>query len=97
MNIVEKHITEIMIATGILPGRMGFQYIRDAIIIILINERALYNMKKYIYTELCKKYGKTSNSIQMSIVHSIKMSNNDYTIRELLGILYEKLRIKIEI
>lgn len=73
-NNIEIEVTNIMHDVGIPAHVKGHQYLRDAIMSVMINKEALIGVTKQLYPDIAKKYNTTASRVERSIRHAIEMA-----------------------
>lgn len=69
-----KYITDRMLNLGISANLKGYYYIRDAVMMSVLEMERLDKITTRIYPDVAKKYGTTSSSVERAIRHAIEIS-----------------------
>ena len=73
-NHVEALVTNIIHEVGVPAHIKGYQYLRDAIIIVVNNIDVLNQITKQLYPEIAEKYGTTPSRVERAIRHAIEVA-----------------------
>lgn len=87
-NSILDRITCIMHEIGIAAHLKGYEYIREAIIMSIIDVQKLDCITKILYPEIAKKYNTTASRVERAIRHAIEkawMRGNTKKIDEFFG------------
>ena len=71
---IENQVTRIIQEFGIPAHVKGYQYLRDAIIMIVKDPDLLGGVTKILYPDIAKKYNTTASRVERSIRHSIEIA-----------------------
>lgn len=69
-------ITEILCNLGIPTNLLGYEYLRFAIRIALIDRECLYGITKILYPTVAKEYKTSSSRVERAIRHAIEVAFN---------------------
>jgi two-component system response regulator (stage 0 sporulation protein A) len=72
-NLVSE-VTEVMHQIGIPPHVRGYQYIREAILMVVEDVSLLGAVTKELYPGIAKKYDTASNKVERGIRHAIELA-----------------------
>ena len=85
----ESIVTSIISNLGIPAHVKGYQYLRDAIMLVIEDIDIINNITRCLYPEIARKYKTTTSSVERAIRHSIEIAwsrNNDNEIvKEIFG------------
>lgn len=70
---IENQVTRIIQEFGIPAHIKGYQYLRDAIIMIIKDPDLLGGVTKILYPDIAKKYHTTPSRVERSMRHSIEI------------------------
>jgi two-component system response regulator (stage 0 sporulation protein A) len=59
---------------GVSPSLLGYKYITEAIMMVLLDESKLYAMVKCIYTDIAKKFDTKPTRVERAIRHAVERS-----------------------
>jgi two-component system response regulator (stage 0 sporulation protein A) len=85
---IEASITNIIHDIGIPAHIKGYQYLRDAILIVINNIETINQITKVLYPEVAKIYKTTPSRVERAIRHSIEVAwsrGNNRTIENIFG------------
>jgi two-component system response regulator (stage 0 sporulation protein A) len=85
---VEANVTNIIHDIGIPAHIKGYQYLRDAIMIVINNIETINQITKVLYPEVAKIYKTTPSRVERAIRHSIEVAwsrGNNRTIENIFG------------
>lgn len=85
---LEEIVTEIIHDVGVPAHIKGYQYLRDAIIMSVLDMDMLNSVTKILYPEVAKKYKTTPSRVERAIRHAIEVAwsrGKVDTIEELFG------------
>lgn len=82
MENYNDKIIILMRKIGINPAHRGYDYIKEAVSMVLANSNAIYGLTKYMYHDIAKMYNTTPSKVERCIRHTIdhpiiEMGNND--------------------
>lgn len=69
-------ITEILCDLGIPTNLLGYEYLRFAISIALIDRECLYGITKILYPTVAKEFKTSSSRVERAIRHAIEVACN---------------------
>lgn len=72
----KKVITELLYEVGVVPSTLGFEYIREALMMILKEPNYMHEVTKGLYPQIAQKYDSTGARVERAIRHSIEMAWN---------------------
>ena len=75
-DILEVKVTNIIHEVGVPAHIKGYQYIRDAIIMVVNNVEVINQITKQLYPELAKKHKTTPSRVERAIRHAIEVAWN---------------------
>jgi two-component system response regulator (stage 0 sporulation protein A) len=79
---LEFEVTRIFHNLGVPVHLRGYSYLREAIILVLKDEKLVGNLTKYLYPKIAKKYDITVASLESAIRHALitswKRGNREY-------------------
>ena len=87
-NSILDQTTSLMHEIGIAPHLKGYDYIREAIVICIIDIEKLDGITKMLYPMIAKKYNTTASRVERAIRHAIETAwirGNTKRIDELFG------------
>ena len=85
---LEEVVTEIIHDVGVPAHIKGYQYLRDAIVMSVLDMDMLNSVTKILYPEVAKKYKTTPSRVERAIRHAIEVAwsrGKVDTIEELFG------------
>ncbi len=71
---LETTVTEFMHELGLPAHIKGYQYIRTAIMMVVLDMDLLNYITKQLYPDIAKKYNSTSSRVERAIRHSIEVA-----------------------
>lgn len=71
---LEAKVTNIMHEIGVPAHIKGYQYLREAIIMVVENIELLNGITKELYPNIAEKYGTTSSRVERAIRHAIEVA-----------------------
>lgn len=71
---VEVEVTELLHDMGVPAHVKGYQYLRDAILMILDDFRLLTSITKDLYPQIAEKYETTASRVERAIRHAIELA-----------------------
>ncbi|MBO8125899.1 MAG: sporulation transcription factor Spo0A [Firmicutes bacterium] len=69
---VERKVVELVIQIGIPPSLKGYNYVKDAILIVLENPAYLTGVTKKLYPYIAEKYGTTAGVVERALRSAIE-------------------------
>jgi len=82
---LENSIYTILGSLGILPTYKGYNYIKDAVILILEDNNKINNVTKILYPILAERYNTTACSIERDIGYAYRAVYNEHRFKKILG------------
>ena len=85
---LEVEITDIIHDIGIPAHIKGYQYLRDSIIMSVVDGEIINSITKILYPTIAKKYQTTSSRVERAIRHAIEVAwnrGNTDTLNDLFG------------
>ena len=85
---IESRITQIMRDVGVPAHIKGYQYMRDAVLLVIDDIELISSVTKRLYPELAKRYKTTPSRVERAIRHAIEVAwtrGQVETIHELFG------------
>lgn len=85
---MESRITQIMRDVGVPAHIKGYQYMRDAVLLVVDDIELISSVTKRLYPELAKRYKTTPSRVERAIRHAIEVAwtrGQVDTIHELFG------------
>ena len=73
---LKERITNIMHDLGVPAHIKGYQYLRDAIIMVIEDLEMINGVTKLLYPDIAKKYKTTSSRVERAIRHAIEVAWN---------------------
>ena len=73
---LEVRVTNIIHDVGVPAHIKGYQYIREAILMVVENEDIINSITKILYPNLAKKYKTTPSRVERAIRHAIEVAWN---------------------
>lgn len=73
-NNLEALVTNIIHEVGVPAHIKGYQYLRDAIMLVVDDIEILNQITKQLYPEIAKKYKTTSSRVERAIRHAIEVA-----------------------
>lgn len=71
---LEEIVTEIIHDVGVPAHIKGYQYLRDAIVMSVLDMDMLNSVTKILYPEVAKKYKTTASRVERAIRHAIEVA-----------------------
>ena len=71
---MEVVVTEVIHQLGVPAHIKGYQYMRDAIIMVIKDMDAINSVTKILYPTVAKKYNTTSSRVERAIRHAIEIA-----------------------
>ena len=71
---LEMGVTAIIQKIGVPAHIKGYQYMRDAIIMVIKDMDAINSVTKILYPTVAKKYNTTSSRVERAIRHAIEVA-----------------------
>ena len=71
---LEAEVTAILHEVGVPAHIKGYQYVREAIIIVVQNMDAINAVTKVLYPEIAKRFGTTASRVERAIRHAIEVA-----------------------
>ena len=83
-NSINKKISKLLHDLGMPSHIKGYQYIRDAIILMHDDPNYFCSITKQLYPEIAKRYDTTSSRVERAIRHAIEVSwsRGDYDLMD---------------
>ena len=83
-NGIDRKISKLLHDLGMPSHIKGYQYIRDAIILMHDDSNYFSGITKQLYPEIAKKYNTTSSRVERAIRHAIEVSwsRGDYDLMD---------------
>lgn len=85
---LEKQITQVIRELGIPAHIKGYHYVRESIIMTVMDMNVLSFITKMLYPSIAKKYKTTSSSVERAIRHAIEVAfsrGNEESLAKLFG------------
>ena len=76
MNKVEEKITNIFITVGIPAHIKGYQFLREAIKLAIVNPEIINSITKKLYPTIAEKYSTSASKVERAIRHAIEVAWN---------------------
>lgn len=76
---MKKEIQNALLGHGIKPQLLGFQYLTDAVQLVVTDKAYKYNVHKLLYPEIAKNQNTTVCSVERAIRHAIHNAKLPYT------------------
>lgn len=73
-RILESEVTNIIHEIGVPAHIKGYQYLRDAIIMVINDIEVLNSITKSLYPSIAEKYDTTSSRVERAIRHAIEVA-----------------------
>ena len=71
---METNITMYIQQLGVPAHIKGYQYIRDAIMMVIDDMDAINSITKFLYPTVAKRYATTSSRVERAIRHAIEVA-----------------------
>lgn len=71
---LESSVTDIILQIGVPAHIKGYHYVREAIILCVMNPDMINSVTKQLYPEIAKKYSTTSSRVERAIRHAIEIA-----------------------
>lgn len=72
-----EYCTKLLINMGITPDKLGFEYLRKAIMLAVGDNTYLQKITKRLYPDIAKEYGVKSRDVERCIRFSIELAYNN--------------------
>ena len=82
---IELRLTPYIYNLGIPPHVSGYNYLRDAVIELLLEPAAQVGVTKYVYPSVAAMYGTTVHAVERSVRHAITSAWNCGGLRRVKG------------
>ena len=82
---IEFRLTPYIYNLGIPPHVSGYNYLRDAVIELLLEPAAQVGVTKYVYPSVAAMYGTTVHAVERSVRHAITSAWNCGGLRRVKG------------
>ena len=82
---IELRLTPYIYNLGIPPHVLGYGYLRDAVIELLLEPAAQVGVTKYVYPSVAAMYGTTVHAVERSVRHAITSAWNGGGLRRVKG------------
>lgn len=87
-SILDEHVTATLHELGVPANIMGYQYLKDAIILTIENREAVNAVTKILYPTVAKMHSTTSSRVERAIRHAVEkvwLTGNRYYMRRFFG------------
>ena len=74
LSTLEAEVTAILHEVGVPAHIKGYQYVREAIIIVVQNMDAINAVTKVLYPEVAKRFNTTPSRVERAIRHAIEVA-----------------------
>lgn len=94
---LEQQVTGIIRELGIPAHIKGYQYVRESVIMAVMDRNNLNYITKMLYPSIAKKYKTTSSSVERAIRHAIQVAFSrcqSETLTEMFGYMENARKIK---
>jgi len=94
---LDSIVTNILRNMGVPAHIKGYQYLREAIIMVVNDIDIINNITRNLYTEIAKKFHATPMSIERAIRNAIEISwgrGNIETVEEIFGYTVSGAKVK---
>ncbi|MGI6153891.1 MAG: sporulation transcription factor Spo0A [Christensenellaceae bacterium] len=71
---VEHRIMEILLALGMPPHLKGYQYLREAIRMVINDPSMIYSITRKLYPAIAEKFDATPTKVELAIRHTIEVA-----------------------
>lgn len=88
---MNKQTSTALKQVGIPPHILGYDYLGEAIEIVLADRKQLHSVTKELYPNIAKKFNSTPSRVERAMRHAIKLSFDHLTadeIEEIFGNTY---------
>ena len=75
-NLIEEKITNIFITVGIPAHIKGYQFLREAIKLAIVNPEIINSITKKLYPTIAEKYDTSASKVERAIRHAIEVAWN---------------------
>ena len=75
-NVIEEKITNIFITVGIPAHIKGYQFLREAITLAIVNPEIINSITKKLYPTIAEKYDTSASKVERAIRHAIEVAWN---------------------
>jgi two-component system response regulator (stage 0 sporulation protein A) len=73
-NDLENDVTDMIHEIGVPAHIKGYQYLREAIMMVVNDQEMLSSITKILYPSIAKKYQTTSSRVERAIRHAIEVA-----------------------
>lgn len=88
---LERFVTRLMLELGVPAHLRGYQYVREAIVLVERDMELVGSVTKLLYPEIAKKYQTTDQKVERAIRNAIEVSwkrGNSEVFEEIFGFSY---------
>lgn len=85
--VSRKNIQDALLKKGIKPQLLGFQYLTDAIELVLSDESYKYNVHNLLYPEIASREISSVSRVERAIRHSITSAKLPYSNRHFIALV----------
>lgn len=71
---VESVVTDVILLVGVPAHIKGYQYIREAIMLSMVDSQMMNSVTKVLYPTIAKKFNTTSSRVERAIRHGIELA-----------------------
>ena len=92
---MNKQISNVLKKAGVPSHLLGYEYLGEAIEIVLADRSKLHAMTKELYPSIAKKHSSLPSRVERAIRHAIKAGFYNLThgeIKEMFGNTYDRYR-----
>ena len=75
-KLLDERITNIFIAVGIPAHIKGYQFLREAIKMAVVNPEIINSITKRLYPEVAERFGTSASKVERAIRHAIEVAWN---------------------
>lgn len=87
IRLLEERISNIFLSVGIPPHIKGYPYLREGVMLAVINPDIINNITKQLYPMIGDKFGTTPSKVERAIRHAIEVACNRGKIENINSIL----------
>lgn len=85
---MKKKITEILLKLGIKPNLMGFNYIRDAVLCVIEDEKIMNAITTKLYPYVAKQNDTTDKRVERAIRHATQVAAANGKLQRAINEMY---------
>ena len=95
-NVLEDRIARLCVGVGIPPHILGYQYVREAIRIAILQPKYVNKITKELYPSVAKKFKTTPSKVERAIRHALYVANCSKKLENINALLHTDSYVKGE-